>query len=125
MPPRPKRIRWRDLRPHARWLFFIALADFFVFYVVTLILGGDGLSGVEKGGHWFVSSHGRLTEVSHAAWLFTRWQAISLFVLWPAMLVAVAVETLRTPEALEEEEDQSILGRKDAPPRRPGTGRRR
>ena len=113
---KPKRIRWRDLRPHARWLFFIALADFFIFYIVTLVIGGDGFSGMEKGGHYFVSTHGRLTEVSHAAWLFTRWQAISLFVLWPAMLIAVAIESLRAP--FEEDEDRSILGRKDAPPRR-------
>jgi hypothetical protein len=112
-----KKLRWRELKPLTRWLILAALADFILFYAVTLVIGGDGLSGMEKGGHYFVSNHGQLTEVGYGAWMFTRVQAVSLFVLWPAALVCIGIDSLRAPPP-SEEEDHSILGRKDAPPRR-------
>lgn len=119
-----KKLRWREFRPLTRWLAIAALVDFVVFYIVTLLVGGDGLSGSAQAGHYFVSNHGRLTEVSHAAWLITRVQAISLFALWPLTLVSMAVDSLRAPGPGDEEEDRSILGRKDAPPRRTPPRRR-
>ncbi|HUJ24824.1 MAG TPA: hypothetical protein VLW85_02320 [Myxococcales bacterium] len=113
-----KRLRWREFRSFTRRLALVAFADFIAFYVVTLVVGGDGLSGTEQAGHYFVSNHGRLTEVSHAAWLFTRLQALSLFVLIPLALISMAVDSLRAPDPSAEDADHSILGRKDAPPRR-------
>lgn len=111
-----KKLRWGDLRPITRWAIVAALADFILFLAVTFAIGGDGLSGSEQAGRYFVSNHGKLTEVGHGAWLFTRVQAVSLFVLWPLALLAAAVDSFRAPPP--EEEDHSILGRKDAPPRR-------
>ena len=113
-----KKLRWRDLRPLTRWAVLAALIDFILFLAVTFAIGGDGLSGSEQAGHYFVSNHGKLTEVGYGAWLFTRVQAVSLFVLWPVALVCAAVDSFRAVPP--EEEDHSILGRKDAPPRRRG-----
>jgi hypothetical protein len=123
MAARRRKIRWSDLRAHTRWLALAAVADFVVFYAVTLAIGGDGLSGQAQNGHYFVANHGRLTEASPAAWWFTRIQAVSLFVLWPLALLSAAVDSLRAPPP-DEDEDHSILGRKDAPPRRAPPRRR-
>jgi hypothetical protein len=105
------------LHPITRTVAIVALVDFAVFIAVSLVLGGDGLNGVEKGGHYFVSNHGTLTEVSYGAWLFSRIQSVTLLVLWPLMLLCLVVDSLRQREPAEEQ-DHSILGRKDAPPRR-------
>ena len=119
-----RRLRWREFRPLTRRLAVLALADFVIFYIVTLLVGGDGFSGTEQAGHYLVSNHGRLTEVSRFVWTFTRLQAISLLVLWPLALLGMVVDSLRATDPSAEEADRSILGRKDAPPRRAAPRRR-
>ncbi len=45
-------------------LFFTAWLNFAVFWLVAVLIGGDAISGNVQGNHYYVSSHGKLTEVS-------------------------------------------------------------
>jgi hypothetical protein len=72
--------RWQSWLP---WLAMIAalvgFANFFWFAVESSALGGDALNGMVRGGHYYVGSHGVLTEVSEAQWYWSRSHAISVF----------------------------------------------
>jgi|GEM_PF-2600343 hypothetical protein len=64
-------------------LFFGAIANFTVFWVVGASIGGDAISGKVQGGHYYVSSHGRLTEVSPRIWHYSRIHAVSVWITHP------------------------------------------
>ncbi len=52
--------------------------------------GGDALNGFVRDGRYFVGSHGTYTEVSRAAWEWSRVHAISLFLTQPLALASMA-----------------------------------
>ena len=64
-------------------LFFLAIINFAAFAVIALSIGGDALNGKQENGHYYVSSHGKLTEVSRSVWLYSAAHSISLFVTHP------------------------------------------
>jgi hypothetical protein len=64
-------------------LFFVAIVNFTVFWVVGVWVGGDAISGKVQGGHYYVSSHGRLTEVSPRIWQYSRIHAMSVWITHP------------------------------------------
>lgn len=70
-----------------RWVVFTGVGNFLIFVVVAAYLGGDALSGGAAAGHYFVSQHGHLTEVSRAAFLYSQWHARSLLLTHPLVLV--------------------------------------
>jgi hypothetical protein len=37
----------------------------------AFILGGDALNGYIEDGHYFVASHGTITEVTHIQWVYS------------------------------------------------------
>lgn len=57
----------------------VGFANFFWFVAESSALGGDALNGTIRGGHYYVSSHGALTEVSQGQWYWSRAHAISVF----------------------------------------------
>jgi hypothetical protein len=64
-------------------LFFIAWINFAVFWVVAVCIGGDAISGKAVNGHFYVSSHGKLTEVSRAVWNYSRIHTMSIWITHP------------------------------------------
>jgi hypothetical protein len=48
-------------------LFFGGLANFFIFWHVSVMNGGSPSRGKVEDGRFYLSSHGRLTEVSEAS----------------------------------------------------------
>jgi len=69
--------------------FGLGIANFFVFVFVALYIGGDAINGRMADGHYFLSNHGRLTEVSRGVFTYSKWHAISVFFTHPlAMLCA-------------------------------------
>ncbi len=58
----------------------IGILNFVAFYLGTLALGGDALNGKIVDGHYFVSDHGHLTEVSAQAFEYSMWHFKSIFV---------------------------------------------
>lgn len=61
--------------------------NFIVFVVVSLFIGGDAWNGHEQGGHYFLASHGKLTEVSKATFMYSKYHVISLLITWPLLMV--------------------------------------
>jgi hypothetical protein len=64
------------------WIAMIAVvigfANFFWFLAESTSLGGDALNGHVRDGHYYVRSHGTVTEVSQAAWYWSRSHGISV-----------------------------------------------
>ena len=65
-----------------------SMLNFVVFVCLALFLGGDALSGKVQDGHYFLSDHGKLQEVSRAVFTYSRWHSISLVVSWPFVLAS-------------------------------------
>lgn len=43
-------------------------------------LGGDALNGKEENGHFFLSYHGKLTEVSENVFVYSKYHCVSIFI---------------------------------------------
>lgn len=64
----------------------------FVAYVITAcILGGDAWNGRIQQGHYYLSMHGHLTEVSRAMFEYSLWHT---YVLWINFAVIIALRLL-------------------------------
>jgi thiosulfate reductase cytochrome b subunit len=66
-------------RQGLRWVVFAGVANFLIFVMVAIYLGGNALGGESGAGRYFVSEHGRLTEVSRAAYLYSQWHARTFY----------------------------------------------
>lgn len=66
---------------------FAGMSNFAVFWLAALYLGGDAVNGHAAGGHYFLSNHGRFTEVSRSVFTYSKWHARSLWVSHPLAMV--------------------------------------
>ena len=57
----------------------IAGLNFIAFIVIATYLGGDAINGHAEAGRYFLSEHGRLTEVSYGVFLFSYWHCLSVW----------------------------------------------
>jgi hypothetical protein len=77
------RIKFRSYSKRAKWVVYptvwLAMANFFAFFVGSLYLGGDALNGFVRAGHYFLCEHGHCVEVSEALWRYSYWHAITAF----------------------------------------------
>ena len=64
-------------------LIFAGIINFSIFWFAALYFGGDAVSGRVIDGHYFLSNHGRLHEVSRAVFTYSKWHVYSLFVTHP------------------------------------------
>ncbi len=65
----------------------LGMVNFVAFLVGTAYFGGDAVSGKVVDGHYFLSSHGRLTEVSAAVFTYSWLHTWSVFASWPFVLL--------------------------------------
>jgi hypothetical protein len=78
-------------------IFYVGIANFLVFWVVAGMIGGDALSGKVEGGRYYLSSHGRLTEVSAELYTYSLWHTRSIFITHPLAILAGLLEWLQGP----------------------------
>jgi hypothetical protein len=71
----------------------LGAASFAAFWIVAVILGGDAASGRVEDGHYYLSSHGRLTEVSRGTFLYSRVHTYSIWITHPLAIVAAIAAT--------------------------------
>lgn len=57
----------------------VALINFIAFLIGVAELGGDAVSGKSEGGRYYVANHGKLTEVSRAAFTYSRIHCYAVF----------------------------------------------
>jgi len=68
-------------------VFVVAVVNFVAFLIGAAKLGGDAVNGKMQDGRYYVADHGKLTEVSHAAFTYSRIHCYTLFVTHPLALV--------------------------------------
>jgi len=70
--------------PISAWLVYaigiVALINFASYVIIAQYIGGDAINGHQAGGHYYLSNHGHLTEVSRAVFEYSVWHTISVFV---------------------------------------------
>lgn len=79
-----------SLQKMKKWaliVFVVAVVNFVTFLIVAAKLGGDAVNGKIQDGRYYVADHGKLTEVSHAAFTYSRIHCYTLFVTHPLALV--------------------------------------
>jgi hypothetical protein len=67
------------------FVFLCGTVNFAVFATVSVAIGGDAVAGKIENGRYYVSSHGRLTEVSRDVWHYSYRHAR---ITWATSLVA-------------------------------------
>jgi len=65
----------------------LALVNFVSFFAGCLYLGGDALNGKIEDGHFYLSNHGKLTEVSEGVYRYSQLHALSVFALVGLFLI--------------------------------------
>ena len=67
----------------------IALFNFLAFLIGCAALGGDALNGKSEGGRYYVSNHGKLTEVSESAFTYSEIHCYSVFITHALIFICV------------------------------------
>jgi hypothetical protein len=87
-------------------LFFGGVLNFVIFWHVAVQIGGDAVSGKIEDGRYFVSSHGRLTEVSSETWRYSYAHKVSTWITHPLGAVGLLLMCLTSPERKKPSEPQ-------------------
>lgn len=78
---------------------YLAILSFGAFMLTAIILGGDALNGHIENGRYFLSWHGRPTEVSALVFGYSRYHAIASLVLLALAAISVLVSKPNPTEA--------------------------
>ena len=80
-------------------IFFLGLGNFAAYWIAGVSLGGNAVSGKAENGRYFLSNHGRLTEVSRGTYFYSRAHTYSVWVTHPvAILAAIAASRMNKRE---------------------------
>jgi hypothetical protein len=72
-----------SLRKVGAALSVLGIVNFIVYGFVSMLLGGDAVSGHAEGGIFFLGSHGKLTETTAGIFLYSRIHTYSLWITHP------------------------------------------
>lgn len=87
-------------------LFFGGLLNFLIFWHVAVFLGGDAVSGKVEDGRYFVSGHGKLTEVSAETWRYSYAHTVSTWITHPLAGLGWLLMYLTDPDRKKPATDQ-------------------
>jgi hypothetical protein len=76
-------VHFHTMKYFAFTLIAIGILNFLSFCIIAMSIGGDAVDGRIDGGRYFVSAHGRDTEVSRSAFEYSRFHARSVWVTHP------------------------------------------
>ena len=54
-----------------RYFSALLTVNFFVLFIVSMLIGGDGCNGHAEAGRYFLSNHGKLTETTRAVYWYS------------------------------------------------------
>ncbi len=75
-------------------LIVLAVVNFFAFMIITLLIGGSGVTGKIENGRYYVGSHGIYTEVSQTVYTFTVIHSCSHFPMFTLAFAAAGIRAL-------------------------------
>jgi hypothetical protein len=81
----------KKIQDICRVVFTIMVINFTVFFFIAMFIGGDALNGHETAGHYYLASHGALTEVSYFVFIYSTIHETSLFITHPLGMIAVII----------------------------------
>ena len=80
----------------ARFIAYAGLVNFAIFMVVCGIFGGSARNGMVRSGHYFVGSHGKITEVSEGLYRLNQLHEYTVSVTLPlAVLTLVYANSIK------------------------------
>lgn len=62
---------------------YVGFANLVLFLIMSIFVGGDALSGYAEEGEYFVSDHGKYTQVDIFTWYLSRTLGLGAFVFIP------------------------------------------
>lgn len=78
-------------KPVLRALFIIAFVNWFVFFGISMHLGGDAVGVLPSKEGFVLKEHGRRTPVSESAWAFSLYYSTASLLGTPAIIIPVAL----------------------------------
>ncbi|TCO83613.1 hypothetical protein EV701_14126 [Chthoniobacter flavus] len=72
-------------------VFIVAIVNFVAFLIGASVLRGDAVNGKTEAGRYYVADHGKLTEVSKAAFTYSRFHYYTLWVTHPMAMICALV----------------------------------
>jgi len=72
-------------------ILILYILNFFGFFVGSMMIGGSSANGFMEDGRYFVSEHGRNTEVTEQIWNYSLWHSRSLFVTHPLAMILILI----------------------------------
>ena len=63
--------------------------NFITFLVVAGFIGGDAINGHASAAHFYLASHGKLTEVSRATFIYSEAHCVAVWLLTGLTLVTL------------------------------------
>lgn len=70
-------------------MFWFAIANFAVFWLVSMKLGGDALSGKAEDGRYYLMAKGKQTEVSRGVYVYSMIHTVSVIAGFPLAFAGV------------------------------------
>jgi hypothetical protein len=70
-------------------LIVLGLLNFFTFWVMSAAIGGDAFNGTYEHGHFYLGSHGTLTEATESLFAYSEWHARSLLLTHPITMISI------------------------------------
>jgi hypothetical protein len=85
-----------------KYFFIVWAINLVLFFILTFYLGVDAINGKIIDGHYFLTNHGRLTEVSHRVFVYSEVHTVVFIVLgvvaMPLAIIAKTAEQEESPE---------------------------
>jgi hypothetical protein len=72
-------------------ILILCVCNFVAFGVGSLIIGGSSANGYKKEGRFFVSEHGKDTEVTEQTWNYSLWHSRSLILTHPLAMALLLI----------------------------------
>jgi hypothetical protein len=91
------KISWDEAPFWLRCLGVFALLNFFAFWIVAVLLGGDAVNGKIQAGHYFLGSHAHLREVSASVFLYSKIHCLTAMGGLIILMIAVVQYNYRKP----------------------------
>lgn len=84
----------------------ICILNFIAFIIVSMVIGGSAPNGYEKDGKYFLSEHGKETEVTKQVWDYSLWHTRSLIITHPLAMILTLILGMKWNEKRKQKNKQ-------------------
>jgi hypothetical protein len=88
-------------------ILIICILNFVAFGIGSMMIGGSATNGLQENGRFFVSEHGKNTEVTKQVWNYSLWHSRSLIVTHPLAMILLLILGVKWDEKRKQMIEQS------------------